>query len=155
MELIPKEYVREKVLSKCRDKFIADFEFGDIHRDLSNANVLPLTELDTIARSPSKEEQVDKLFFLLVIRGDDTYNAFKFQLRAKYGWLLRAIEAIESEEQSEYQIRDYQSRNYGKIRDLHKELPKFVDYNIHRCELVMQFGIISIFVFACAYSLSG
>lgn len=133
MESLSNEYVREIVLSKCRDKFIRDFEFNDIHRDLSNANVLPLAELDMIARYASRDDLVDALFFLLVIRGDEVFNAFKYQLRAKYDWLYQGIE------RAEHIIRDVAPSDleyHDKLVELRKELPKFVDYNIHRCDLV-------------------
>lgn len=133
MEFISSEYVREKVLFKCRDKFIRDFEFTDIHRDLSNANVLPLTDLDMIARNSTRDDQVDALFFLLVIRGDDVFNAFKYQLRTKYDWLYQDIERAEHIERD---ITTSHLEYWDKLLELRKELPKFVDYNIHRCDLV-------------------
>lgn len=136
MESFDDEYVREIVLDKCRDKFINDFDFGDIRRDLANASVLPLTDLDKIMRSKPGAEQIDNLFFRLVIRGDDAYNKFKYQLHAKYGWLLRAIEVAEAEVQNERDMNNLLLPYKGKVIELIKELPRFVDYNIHRCELV-------------------
>lgn len=130
------EYDREFVLTLCRDLFIQDFDFNDVYKDLVNANVLPPSELEQI-RSCKRDEQIDRLFFLIVIRAEDIFREFVDQLRKTYSWL--AVEIERKLHQLRMNHQGIVIRNefyYEKITNLRKELPKFVDFNIHRCEWV-------------------
>lgn len=145
------EYDHEKVLSMCRDDFDQDFELIDVYRDLENGNVLTLSDLKAIWRCSNKRERIDKLFFLLVIRGDKAFQNFLCELKKTYSWLALKIEQDLNNVRgnhnhnhnhrqpiisNQYYPDDTRDAFYEKILRLRKELPKFEDFNIHRCELV-------------------
>lgn len=131
------EYEKEYVLALCRDLFIQDFDFNDIYKDLVNANVLPLSDLELIRRSCRQDERIDRLFFLVVIRGENVFREFLDQLRKTYSWLAVEIERkLHELRMNQQEIVINNEYFYEKILNLRKELPKFVDFNIHRCEWV-------------------
>lgn len=129
------EFIHEKVLSLSRSDFLDDFDINDVYRELENRNIFKLNDLKEIQRCSGKEEKMDMLFFLLVIRGKNTFDNFLHILRATYSWLSLAIEQRLREERASH-AHDYGDANLESILKLRKELPKFVDFNIHRCELV-------------------
>lgn len=133
---IETEFIHEKVLSLSRSEFLVDFDISDVYRDLENRNVLKLNDLKAIQRCSGKEEKIDMLFFLLVIRGKNAFDSFLYILKASYSWLSQAIEQRLPEERAT-NSHEYGDANLESILKLRKELPKFVDFNIHRCELVI------------------
>lgn len=129
------EFMHEKVLSLSRSKFLDDFEINDVYRELENRNILKLNDLKEMQKCSGKEEKIDMLFFLLVIRGKKTFDSFLNILKTPYPWLSLAIEQRLREENAPH-LHDYGDANLDSILKLRKELPKFVDFNIHRCDLV-------------------
>lgn len=129
------EFIHEKVLSLSRSEFLDDFEINDVYRELDNKNILKLNDLKEMQKCSGKEEKIDMLFFLLVIRGKTTFDNFFHILKTQYSWLSVAIEQRLREERAAHS-NDYGDASLESILKLRKELPKFVDFNIHRCELV-------------------
>lgn len=133
MGLFETEYQHEKILTLCRDEFFEDFDFDDVEK----SNVLPFSDLKAISRCMTKEDRVDKLFFLLVIRGQTAFQSFLCELKKNYPWLATKIERYLNTEQAYNNINENYPDDYcSRILRLRKELPKFVDFNIHRCDLV-------------------
>lgn len=136
MAHIETEYYHEKVLFKCRDKFYLDFEYVDVAKKLENARIFQPSDINAIRHSIDRKEQIDKLFFYLVIRGKQAFELFLHQIKDTFEWL---VEAVENELRHEQQLINSNSNPYDyrlTIIRLHKELAKFVDFNVHRCDLV-------------------
>lgn len=129
------EYIHEKVLCLSRFEFLDDFDINDVYRELENRNILKLNDLKEFQKCSGKEEKIDMLFLLLVIRGKSTFDNFLHILKTSYSWLSLAIEQRLRDERATHS-HDYSDANFENILKLRKELPKFVDFNIHRCELV-------------------
>lgn len=128
------EYCLEKILANRKNEFIVDFAFNDIRDDLKFYEILSDDDIKLIIQLNTERERIDKLFFFLIYKYIRCFDDFLRILKEKYDWLACAIQR-DLREYTQYSNDDY----HEQIRDLRKEIPKHVDYNIHRCGSVSEF----------------
>lgn len=130
------EYRLEKVLCQRKNDFIDDFSYADIHRDLENSRILPSDMLSAIRTMKFERERIDYLFFLLVYNASTpAFSDFLHILKDKYEWLAERISSAVLE--SNRTVDAVTDDDYhGSIVRLRKEIPKHVDFNVHRCKFV-------------------
>lgn len=130
------EYRLEKVLYRLRNDFVEDFSYADIHRDLESSRILPSEMLSAIRTMKFERERIEYLFFLLVFNASaPAFNEFLHILQDKYEWLAdRLRSAVHESNRTGDTVTDddYQE----SIVRLRKEIPKHVDFNVHRCKFV-------------------
>lgn len=132
---IQREYRLEKVLAKRKDDFLRDFSFVDIRHDLEKSKILPYDDIRSINQLSTERERIEKLFFLITYKCLRYLDEFLRILKEKYDWLASAIQGDISDHPP-HSGDDY----LDDIRELRKEIPRHVDYNIHRCESVSRKG---------------
>lgn len=129
------EYNLEKVLSVHKDAFARDFTFMDLASLLKQYNLFNDAELKSIYDIKNEDERIDKLFFLIVYKNKNV-NEFLRLLKLRYQWLADKLK----EDLDMLNSMDIQHENYfNKMRQLRKEIPRHIDYNVHRCEWVNNF----------------
>lgn len=126
------EYNVEKALYGNDNAFIHDFAFADIAPTLKRHNIFTDAELKSIQLLDTERERIDKMFFLIVYKNKNIED-FLNVLRVSYDWLAIGIE-------DDLKIFNDNSVDdeflFQKIRQLRKEIPRHIDYNVHRCGFV-------------------
>lgn len=133
------EYRVERILSQRKSHFIEDFTYADICRDLKNARILSDDELTAIRTMKIERERIEYLFFLLVYADNGAaFNAFLNVLQDKYEWLAEQIRSdwMRSLGRSHEMLTDDVVDYREAISRLRKEIPKHIDFNVHRCKFV-------------------
>lgn len=127
-------YRLEKVLCQRKSEFIDDFAYADIHRDMERGRILPSEKLNAIKKIRIDRERIEYLFFLLIYKASTAaFAEFSHILHEKYEWLADRIELdLRNLNRTDDTDEDY----YEPIILLRKEIPKHVDYNVHRCKYV-------------------
>lgn len=129
------EYNVEKALDGSYNAFIRDFEFVDIVPALKRNNLFTDAELKSIQLLDTERERIDKMFFLIAYKNKNIEN-FLNVLRVPYDWLAIAIE----DDLKTFNDNGVEEEFlFQKIRQLRKEIPRHMDYNVHRCEFVSNF----------------
>lgn len=131
------EYRLEKILCKRKNDFIDDFSYADIHRDMESSRILPSEKLSAIRMMKFERERIEYLFFLLVYNASiPAFHDFLHILGDKYEWLAEKIRSdyVQDENRTEDTATD--DDYHESIVRLRKELPKHVDFNVHRCKFV-------------------
>lgn len=133
------KYLLEKVLSQRKNDFIEDFSYGDIHRDMESTRILPSEKLSIIRTMKFERERIEYLFFLLVCNvGLCPFRNFLVILREKYEWLAERVQ-LDLDYVHDINLREDTAADddyHDAIVRLRKEIPKHVDFNVHRCKYV-------------------
>lgn len=131
-------YRLEKILCQRKSDFIEDFSYADIHRDMESNRILPSEKLSVIKAMKFERERIEYLFFLLVYNASvSAFDDFLHILRDKYEWLAERIrlDYVHNLNRTEDTATDSGDYHESIVR-LRKEIPKHVDFNVHRCKFV-------------------
>lgn len=132
------EYRLEKILYQHKNDFIDDFSYADIHSDMQRNKILPPEMLSAIKTMKLERERIEYLFFLLVHQASSSaFTNFILILKDKYEWLSERLyqDFHRMESNNATTDDDY----HGPIARLRREIPKHVDFNVHRCKFVSTF----------------
>lgn len=126
------EYLLEKVLCSRKDEFIRDFEIKDVAVDLKKNFLFRDDEIKEISAQKTTALRIEKLFFLIVYK-NKKIETFLNVIRSQYDWLANPVQ-IDLKMLNDIGVED--EEYYKNIRRLRKEIPRHIDYNVHRCEYV-------------------
>lgn len=126
------EYVLEKVLTLHKNEFVRDFVFMDVAELMKRAHLFTEVELQAIQMMENEKERIDKMFFLLIYKNKNI-DEFLRVLRLRYNWLANQIEIDLKHLGEDGALPD---DYFHKIRRLRREIPRHIDFNVHRCEYV-------------------
>lgn len=130
-------YRVEKVLCERKNDFIDDFAYADIHLDMESSRILASDKLSAIKTMKTERERIEYLFFLLVYSASaSAFNDFLNILRDKYEWLAERIRLDFEHALTRADDIATDGDYHEPIVRLRKEIPKHVDFNVHRCKFV-------------------
>lgn len=133
------EYQLEKVLSTCKDEFVRDFDVIDIRHGLITNDIFTNDEIKEITSEQTNSMRIEKMFFLLVYKNKDL-RTFMSVLSVNYDWLSRRIEETQ---RIVFEVGVDHEEYYNSIRRLRKEIPRHIDYNVHRHDYVSTISMFS------------